>query len=342
MSSRDTPAKEATSRAAPAGGFVAQLRRFFVAVGPLPILIAIAILIFAWGNPRFLSEANLTNISQQAVYLLIVALAQMLVLIAGGFDLSVGSNLALTSVLSSMVMVAVLAAYPEAPWWAIACGFAATLGVGIFCGACNAFGVGILGVNPFIVTLATTSIFQGTTLMVSQGVQVGGLPQPFVYVLGSGFVGNVPIALMIAVPIAVGVYVLMSWTRFGRNLYATGSNPRAAMIAGISVTATLAITYLLCAVLTAVAGFLLTARIASGEPLLGGEFPLRSITAAVIGGCSLRGGQGTVGGVVLGVIFVTVLANGMDLLRLGSNMQMVILGIVLVFAVVVDRYRSTR
>jgi ribose/xylose/arabinose/galactoside ABC-type transport system permease subunit len=93
-------------------------------------------------------------------------------------------------------------------------------------------------------------------------------------------------------------------------------------------------------VLTSSAGFLLTARIASGEPLLGGEFPLRSITAAVIGGCSLRGGQGAVGGVVLGVLFVTILANGMDLLRLGSNVQMVILGMVLILAVVLDRYRS--
>jgi ribose transport system permease protein len=309
-------------------------------IGPLPILILIAVVIFAWGNPRFLGEANLTNISQQAVYLLIVALAQMLVLIAGGFDLSVGSNLALTSVTSSLAMVAVLTAYPDMEWLAVAAGLGATLCVGIFCGACNAFGVGILKVNPFIATLATTSIFQGITLIVSQGVQVGGLPQTFIYTLGSGFVGSVPIAALIALPIAIAVYVLMSWTRFGRKLYATGSNPRAALIAGISVKTTLAITYLLCTVLTSVSGFLLTARIASGEPLLGGEFPLRSITAAVIGGCSLRGGQGTVGGVVMGVLFVTILSNGMDLLRLGSNVQMVILGIVLIFAVVADRYRS--
>ncbi|MBV8797051.1 MAG: ABC transporter permease, partial [Hyphomicrobiales bacterium] len=121
-------------------------------LGPLPILILIAILIFAWGNPRFLSEANITNISQQLVYLMIVALAQMLVLIAGGFDLSVGSNLALTSICSSMAMVAVLDVYPDLPWLAVAAGFVVTLGVGVFAGACNAFGVGVLRVNPFIVT----------------------------------------------------------------------------------------------------------------------------------------------------------------------------------------------
>ena len=96
------------------------------------------------------------------------------------------------------------------------------------------------------------------------------------------------------------------------------------LIAGISVPQVLFVTYLCCAVLAAITGFLLTARVASGEPLLGAEFPLRSITAAVIGGCSLRGGKGTVVGVVLGVVFVTILANGMDLLRLGSNYQMII------------------
>jgi len=316
------------------------LRGAFARVGPLPILILVAIAIFAWGNPRFLSEANIVNISQQGVYLLIVALAQMLVLVAGGFDLSVGANMALTSIVSALVMVAVLAVAPETPWLAVGAGFLATLGVGVFAGACNAFGVGVLRVNPFIVTLATTSIFQGVTLIVSQGMQVGGLPQPFVYVLGSGFVGDVPMVALVTLPIVVATYVAMSWTRFGRNLYATGSNPRAALIAGISVKTTLAITYLACALLTSVAGFLLTARVSSGEPLLGGEFPLRSITAAVIGGCSLRGGKGTVGGVVLGVLFVTILANGMDLLRLGSNVQMVILGIVLICAVVLDRYRA--
>ena len=199
----------------------------------------------------------------------------------------------------------------------------------------------MLRINPFIVTLATTSIFQGATLIASEGTQVDGLPEPFIYTLGSGFVGNVPIVLLITIPIVLLIYLLVSWTRFGRNLYATGSNPRAALIAGVSVSLTLAVTYTLCAILAAIAGYLLTARVSSGEPLLGGEFPLRSITAAVIGGCSLRGGQGTVGGVVLGVVFVTILANGMDMLRLGSSIQMVILGVVLMFAVVMDRYKTS-
>ncbi len=314
--------------------------RTLASIGPLPVLIVLSLIIFAWGNPRFLSEANIVNVSQQGVYLMLAALAQLLVLIAGGFDLSVGANIALTSIISSSVMVAVLGAHPDAAWLAVSAGFVATLAVGVFTGACNAFGVAVLKVNPFIVTLATTSIFQGLTLLVSQGLQIEGLPDPFVEVLGSGFVGDIPVAALIAIPIVIALYVLTSWTRFGRSFYATGSNPRATMIAGISVPRTLFATYMICAILAAFTGFLLTARVSSGEPLLGAEYPLRSITAAVIGGCSLRGGKGTVLGVVLGVVFVTILANGMDLLRLGSNYQMIILGLVLICAVVLDRYRG--
>lgn len=219
-------------------------------------------------------------------------------------------------------------------------GLAATLGVGFFTGICNGFGVAVLNVNPFIVTLATASIFQGLTLLISQGMQVEGLPDAFVEILGSGFVWQIPVPALITMPIVFILYILTSWTRFGRNLYATGSNPRAAVIAGISVPRVLFATYLGCSILAAITGFLLTARVSSGEPLLGAEYPLRSITAAVIGGCSLRGGKGTVLGVVLGVVFVTILANGMDLMRLGSNFQMIILGLVLICAVVLDRYRA--
>jgi ribose/xylose/arabinose/galactoside ABC-type transport system permease subunit len=314
--------------------------KFLARFGPLPFLIVPSIVIFAWGNPRFLSEANVVNMLQQGVYLLLAAIAQLLVLIAGGFDLSVGSNIALTSIVSSSLMVAVQQAFPDAGWLAVLAGLLATLGVGVFAGICNAAGVALLKVNPFIVTLATASIFQGLTLLISQGLQIEGLPDPFVEVLGAGFVWQIPVPALIAIPIVLFFYVLTSWTRFGRNLYATGANPRAALIVGISVPWVLFVTYLCCAVLAAITGFLLTARVSSGEPLLGAEFPLRSITAAVIGGCSLRGGKGTVVGVVLGVVFVTILANGMDLLRLGSNFQMIILGVVLIGAVVLDRYRA--
>lgn len=317
------------------------LQRVVAKVGVLPLLILLAIIVFQWGNARFLSEVNVLNIGQQSIYLVLISVGQMLVLVSGGFDLSVGAAVALTSIVSATAMVAAQTWMPGSPVLAVWIGAAAAIGVGLFTGACNAIGVSVLGVNPFIVTLASGSIFSGITLIISQGVQVDGLPDPFVYTVGSGFVAGIPVAVLLALPMIALVFFAVNMTRFGRFLFSTGSNPRAAFVAGVSVKRTLAATYVLCAVITAYAGFLLTARVSSGEPQLGAEFPLRSIAAAVIGGCSLRGGQGTVIGAVLGALFVTILANGMDLLRFGSNYQMILIGLVLVGAVLLDRYQTS-
>ncbi|PDT64502.1 ABC transporter permease [Bradyrhizobium ottawaense] len=309
--------------------------------GALPIVLAICIVVFQLGNPRFLGSANLLNILQQGVFLMLIAFGQMLVLLAGGFDLSVGSVVALTSIIAAQVMVSVSLAFPEAPGFAIGAGFLATILVGLICGLINGLGVAVLKVNAFIVTLATASIFRGVTLVISQGLQVSGLPRDFVYGIGSGFFLGLPVSFFFALPALLAIFLLVRQMRFGRYIYAIGSNIRSAMVAGVQINRYLIACYMLCATITAFAGWLLTARVSSGEPLLGGEFPLNSIAAAVIGGCSLRGGEGSPTGVFMGVVFITVLANGMDLLRIGSNYQMIVLGLVLVGAVVLDRYRLT-
>jgi ribose transport system permease protein len=309
-------------------------------IGILPVLIVIAVAVFGYGNPLFLGHENLVNILQQSVYLLLIALGQMMVLVSGGFDLSVGATVALTSIVSSMVMLMVGGGSPDASFLVVGIGAIAAIAIGALAGTVNAIGVSILRVNPFIVTLATASIFEGVTMLLSQGMEISGLPDFFVYTIGSGRIAGIPISVIFAVPTALIVYLIVDWTRFGRYLYATGSNPRATFVAGISVTRVLFMTYVGCGVITALSGFILTARVSSGQPLLGAEFPLQSIAAAVIGGCSLKGGQGTVGGTVLGVLFVTVVANGMDLLRLGSNFQLIALGVVLAGAVLLDRRQS--
>jgi ribose/xylose/arabinose/galactoside ABC-type transport system permease subunit len=310
--------------------------------GALPVVLVICIIVFQIGNPRFLSGPNVLNMVQQGVFLMLIAFGQMLVLLAGGFDLSVGAVVALTSIVSAKVMVAMSLAYPEAPGLAIAAGFLAAVVVGIVCGGVNGFGVAILKVNAFIVTLATASIFAGVTLVISQGIQVSGLPRDFVYGIGSGYFLGLPVSLYFAVPAVAAVFLLVRHMRFGRYIYAIGSNLRSAVVAGININRYLMACYMLCATITAFAGWLLTARVSSGEPMLGGEFPLQSIAAAVIGGCSLRGGDGSPFGVLLGVIFITVVKNGMDLLRIGSNYQMIVFGVVLVGAVVLDRYRLAK
>lgn len=320
------------------GAALARLMQF----GALPIVLVLSIVVFQIGNDRFLSQMNVINMTQQGVFLMLIALGQMTVLIAGGFDLSVGAVVAMTSIISAKVMVAVASMFPDTVAIAIWAGFFAALGVGTIAGLLNALGVALLKVNAFIVTLATASIFQGITLVISNGVQVSGLPRPYIYEIGSGRIWGIPTSALLALPAIAAVYILINHMRFGRYLFAIGSNVRSAMVAGIRVNRNLIGAYVLCSAITAFSGWLLTARVSSGEPLLGGEFPLNSIAAAVIGGCSLRGGEGSVIGVFLGVIFITVLGNGMDLMRIGSNYQMIVLGVVLVGAVVLDRYRSTR
>jgi len=316
--------------------FINRLLRF----GALPIVLLFCIVIFELANPHFLSRTNLINVLQQSVFLMLISFGQMLVLISGGFDLSVGAVVALTSILSSTAMVMVSGWQPDQPFLAILAGFATALLTGLCAGLVNALGVSVLRVNAFIVTLATTSIFQGLTLVISQGMEVTDLPIQFVYGIGSDFVLGIPVSALFAVPALLIVYVLLHRMRFGRYVYAIGSNTKSALVAGVPINRYLMFCYAICSVITAFSGLLLTARVSSGEPLLGSEFPLDSIAAAVIGGCSLRGGEGGAIGVLLGVIFITVLANGMDLMQIGSNFQMIVLGIVLVGAVVLDRFRA--
>lgn len=317
-----------------------QLERAFVRFGALPFLMVLLVVVFASLDGRFISLTNLLNVSQQGIYLLLIALAQMLVLLSGGFDLSVGSNVALTSIGSGLVMSHIVAANPDSGLLAVVAGFAVAVLIGLVVGLSNGVGVSILRVSPFIVTLATSSVFQGLTLFLSQGQEVGGLPDQFVNGFGSGIFLGIPVAFYLVLPLVGLLYVLVSWTRYGRYLYAIGANPTAARVSGVRLNLNLVMTYVFAGVITAIAGWLLTARVSSGQPLLGGEFPLQSITAAVIGGVSLRGGEGGFGGTILGAAFVVLLSNGMDLIRMGSYDKMIALGLILVLAVLADRWRA--
>lgn len=316
------------------------IRGLYVRLGIVPLLILLAIVIFSAGNPRFFSVANFMNVLQQSTFLMLIAFGQMLVLISGGFDLSVGTNVALTSIISSTAMVWLSTYVPDGELVVVAFGLVVALGVGFVAGSINAIGVSVLKVNPFITTLASASVFQGLTLLLSRGMQVGGLPDFFVYNIGSGSVFSVPVVVVVTIPIAIVAYVCLTRLRFGRYVFAIGSNSRAAVIAGVHVRRTLFSTYVLCGVLAAFSGFMLTARVSAGQPMLGAEFPLMSITAAIIGGCSLQGGKGSVVGTILGVLFVTIISNGMNLLHLDSYYQMIVLGIVLMAAVVLDQHRA--
>jgi ribose transport system permease protein len=315
------------------------VKSLFLRLGVLPVLLLAAIIIFALLSGQFLTAENLVNLVRQSVYLILVSLGQMLALVTGGFDLSVGTILAITSVVSAMVMSTMIASSPEAVWTAIAVGSLCGILAGTAIGLVNGAGVAFVGVSPFIMTLGIQSIGFGLALYLTGGVPVSGLPSEFGETIGFGAAFGVPIPVLVTLVFVVFFYVLMSRTVIGNHLLAVGGNVKAAALSGVNVKLTLLVAYLLCALASSVGGILLTARLESGESNIGGTVALESIAACVIAGVSLRGGIGRVENVVLGAIFIGLVQNGMNLANVGSYLQMVVLGVLLIVAVVSDQVR---
>jgi ribose transport system permease protein len=311
----------------------------FLRAGVLPFLLVLALVVFGSLSGEFLSSSNLTNLLRQSVYLILVALGQMLPLVTGGFDLSVGTTVAITSVVSSTVMVA-LAGGADPAWGAIAAGCAAGLAAGMLVGLVNALGVAVAGVSPFIMTLGVQSIGLGIALTLTGGVPVSGLPEAFGDLLGFGTVLGVPTPVLVTLGCASVVYVLMARTALGTHFLAVGGNAKAAALSGVDTRRVLVAAYVLCALMASLSGLLLTARVGSGEANLGGTIALESIAACVIAGVSLRGGAGRAESVILGAIFIGVVQNGMNLTGVRSYLQMVVLGGLLIIAVVTDQLRQ--
>ncbi|MFX0542677.1 ABC transporter permease [Roseovarius sp. S4756] len=315
------------------------LKRIFIRVGVLPFFLGIALIVFTVLSDKFLTVQNLVNVGRQSVYLILVSLGQMLVLISGGFDLSVGTVIALSSVVSAMTMVAMAPIFPEAVWLAIAIGALAGFGAALIVGGINGIGVAVFEVSPFIMTLGVSSVGAGLALFLTGGIPVSGLPFAFGNVFGFGRLWGVPIPVIVAAICIVAMWILMSRTRVGAQIYAVGGNIKAAHLSAINTKRTLMTAYILCSLIAALTGLLLTARVESGEANLGGTIALESIAACVIAGVSLRGGLGRVENVVLGGFFIILVQNGMNLAQVSSYMQMVLLGALLILAVIFDQLR---
>lgn len=304
----------------------------------VPVLLAI----LAAMEPRIISSRNLLNLITQTSYMTVFASAQMLVILIRGFDLSLGSTVSLVSVLSALVMTAGLADAGLAPALLVAAGIGAGLLAGLLVGMFNGFCTAQLQVNPFIVTLGSLSIAFGIASMVSGGRPVFDLPEAFSTVLYSGVWLGLSTPVWIAIFLCLALHLLLVRTVFGRSLYLIGSNPLAAGVAGIPVARYVFLTYLLASVVVAVGALMLTGRTGSGEPNLGGSLLLPSIAAAVVGGMSLQGGTGGVGNAVMGALFISILSNGMNLIEIDGYLQDIILGIVILSALYLDRFRTFR
>jgi ribose transport system permease protein len=317
-----------------------QLQHLFVRLGVLPFLLLIAIIVFAMLSSRFYGFQNIMNVLRQSSYLTMVAMGQMLALLTGGFDLSVGTILAVTSVVGAMAMASMYAAFPDAVLLCVVVGMLAGVGAGALIGIVNGAGVS-LGVSPFMMTLGMLSVGFGIALYLTGGVPVYGMPKEFGKILGFGqLFGFLAAPVIVTIVLIVVMYVLLNWTRMGRYLYAIGGNQKAATLSGINTRLYLFLAYVLCGTITAISGIMLTARLETGEANIGATMPLESIAACVIGGVSLRGGTGRLSNVVLGAIFIGLVQNGMNLARIESYLQIVVIGILLIIAVVADQLRQ--
>lgn len=304
----------------------------------LPVMFVAAVLIFSVYAPGFLTADNLTNVARQSVYLLIVALGQLIVLIGGGLDLSVGAVVSLTSVVSATVMAAVYAAMPDSPGLAMLAGLASGVVIAVLAGLINGIGATWLRIPPFMMTLGLSSVLFGITLLVSGGVPIYGLPPLMGEIFGYGQIAGIPVPALVAVVLVLATYVLLEWSRFGRHLYATGGNPRAAELSGVRTHRVTILAFMCSSGMAVLAGLLLTARLDTGESNIGTALPLESIAACVIAGVSLAGGQGRTFTVLLGTLLIMLVQNGLNLMQVGAYAQSMSLGAILIVAMALARH----
>jgi ribose transport system permease protein len=305
----------------------------------LYVPIVVVFLGFGLFEPVIFSPANLRNVGVQASYLLIFTTAQALVLLTRGFDLSIGMGVSFVSLVAALT-IKDLSGAP--PFVAIACGISIGLLVGALIGAINGVLVSLVGINPFVVTLGTSNILLALNSTISGGFPIAGLPNELTRLLAEGALFGVPIPIATSAVVLAAVHIMLEHRVYGRRLYLIGSNPRAAKAAGVPVTLCLLLVYMLCAALAAVGAILMTARTGAGEPNLGGSLALQTIAAAVIGGVSLRGGEGGVVSVLLGAVLITVMSNGMDLARVDGYLQQVFFGLIIIGSLALDRYGAPR
>ncbi len=304
-------------------------------------IVAVCLLLVAIGTalfePRFLNRINILNMLRNFSFLALPSLAQMLVMTTGGFDLSVGAVVAVSSVVTAAVMLVGTSIFPGMDVLIIALALFAACGFGILVGLVNGLLVGQLGLSPFMVTLAVTSGLMGIVLYYTQGIPIYGVLDSFVATIGRGQLFGLPMVLLIALVVLAGIILLQRGTVLGRHLYAVGSDQRSARLSGVPVRRTVVMTYVLASVLAALCGFLMTSRLGSGQATIGETLALETIAAAVIGGVSLRGGVGRAEIVVLAALFLSVIANAMNILQIDSKFQTLMLGVVLIGALAIER-----
>lgn len=298
----------------------------------LLVLIAI-IIVFACLSPQFFKISNFITILRQISILAIVSVGMTVVLISGGIDLSVGSMVSVVSVLTSMA--AVNGGLPTGA--AIIVGLA----LGVTMGLINGLMITMTGMPPMIGTLATQMIFRGIGFIVCGGASIYHLPDGF-KVFGQGYVGPIPVPVLIMLIVLAIFAFVLGRTYIGRYFYAVGSNVEATRLCGLNTKKIQILAYTVCGFLSAVGGIIMTSRVNSGQPKAGDGYEMDVLTACVVGGISINGGEGKIRHIVVGVLIIGILSNGLTIIGVSEYWQQVAKGLILAAAVAFDAVQKKR
>ena len=297
----------------------------------LIILMAVITII----NSNFLTANNLLNLLLQVTSNALIAFGMTFVILTGGIDLSVGSILALSSALTAgllgsgmPVMLAILI----------------SLILGCILGMMNGLLISYGKLAPFIVTLATMTIFRGATLVYTNGNPITkGLSDTFLFqFLGQGYIVGIPFPVIIMFIVFIVLYVLLHKTAFGKSVYAIGGNEKAAYISGVKLNKVKIIIYSISGMMASISGLIITSRLSSAQPTAGASYEMDAIAAVVLGGTSLSGGKGRILGTLIGALIIGVLNNGLNIIGVSAFWQQVVKGVVILIAVLIDRFKVVK
>ena len=304
-------------------------------IGLIIALLAMFIFLTVFPTTRstFLTPKNMFNILRQNASNLVLATGMTMVIILGGIDLSVGSVIALSGVVAAGCVVNF--GLPEAV------GFIAAIAVGAAVGLFNGFIICKTDIPPFIVTLASMNITKGIALVLTGGAPIRCMTDAFKFP-GAGYVGPVPTPVILMFIIFILAALMINKTQLGRHIYAVGGNVQAAKFSGINVQKVKFIVYAYTGVMAGIAGVVIASRLYSGQPTAGDGAEMDAIASVVVGGTSMSGGSGRIGGTLIGVLIIGVLNNGLNLMGVDSNFQYIVKGLVILLAVYVDFLRNKK
>ncbi|WP_426131463.1 ABC transporter permease [Pararhizobium sp. PWRC1-1] len=299
------------------------------------IALLVLIVFFSLSTEHFLNPNNISNILTQITINLILAIGMTFVILIGGIDLSVGSMLALCAVVGGSVLT-----IPDlAVWQAVVLATLAAVATGVVCGFLNGWISAFWGLPSFIVTLGMLNIARGAALQVTDARTIYSFPQTF-NDFGSKMLFGIPVVFLIALALVAVAWFVLSKTVFGRLLYGIGNNEEAVRLAGHSLMFYKVAAFTIAGALVGIASIIYMARLNIASPIIGIGFELNAIAAVIIGGTSLSGGRGTVIGTLLGACIIGVLANGLILFGLSDFLRQMITGVVIILAVIIDKYRE--